>query len=77
MSAAHSGRFACAYLPAGTVHTGTFNAKSVKVAIFECESSGGVEWLLEGNLRIDHSAENMKYIIYISHFKFSEFHQFF
>ncbi|VDO29703.1 unnamed protein product [Onchocerca flexuosa] len=46
ISAAHSSRFACAYLPEGM--TGAISStNSVKVGVFECESSGGVEWLRE------------------------------
>lgn len=46
ISAAHSSRFACAYLPEGM--TGAISSISgVKVGVFECESSGGVEWLRE------------------------------
>ncbi|KAK0411859.1 hypothetical protein QR680_005883 [Steinernema hermaphroditum] len=50
VSAAHSGRFACAFKAPGSE---TFN--KIEVAVFECESSGGVEWLREDTLRIDSS----------------------
>uniref|UniRef100_A0A9J2PHZ4 RAVE complex protein Rav1 C-terminal domain-containing protein n=1 Tax=Ascaris lumbricoides TaxID=6252 RepID=A0A9J2PHZ4_ASCLU len=53
VSAAHSGRFACAYLPEGVVVSSITNANSIKVGVFECESSGGVEWLREDTLLID------------------------
>ncbi|KAM3726028.1 DmX-like protein [Dirofilaria immitis] len=46
ISAAHSSRFACAYLPEGMSDT-ISSISSVKVGVFECESSGGVEWLRE------------------------------
>lgn len=47
ISTAHSSRFACAYLPEGMAGTALSSANSVKVGVFECESSGGVEWLRE------------------------------
>ncbi|VDM49328.1 unnamed protein product [Toxocara canis] len=53
VSSAHSGRFACAYMPEGMVISSAANARSVKVGVFECESSGGVEWLREDTLLID------------------------
>uniref|UniRef100_A0A158R4B7 WD_REPEATS_REGION domain-containing protein n=1 Tax=Syphacia muris TaxID=451379 RepID=A0A158R4B7_9BILA len=53
VSAAHSGRFACAYMPEGAVASRLSCLKSVKIGVFECESSGGVEWLREDTLVID------------------------
>lgn len=58
VSCAHSGRFAAAY------HSGTIGHKigesviqNIEVAVFECESSGGVEWLQEDSFNLD------KYVI--------------
>uniref|UniRef100_A0A915PHM0 RAVE complex protein Rav1 C-terminal domain-containing protein n=1 Tax=Setaria digitata TaxID=48799 RepID=A0A915PHM0_9BILA len=52
ISAAHSSRFACAYLPEGTADSAS-SLSSVKVGVFECESSGGVEWLLEDTIAVN------------------------
>lgn len=57
VSAAHSGRFACAYdssVPRDGRPTLTTQASQVEVSVFECESSGGVEWLREDTLRVSH-----------------------
>ncbi|EJW88048.1 hypothetical protein WUBG_01037 [Wuchereria bancrofti] len=51
ISAAHSSRFACAYLPEGMT-CATSSISSVKVGVFECESSGGVEWLREDTITV-------------------------
>ncbi|KAK6110658.1 RAVE protein 1 C terminal family protein [Brugia pahangi] len=51
ISAAHSSRFACAYLPEG-MSCATSSISSVKVGVFECESSGGVEWLREDTITV-------------------------
>ena len=50
VSAAHSGRIACAYDPRGG--TNLANASEVEIGVFECESSGGVEWMREDTLHI-------------------------
>ncbi|TKR87267.1 hypothetical protein L596_011689 [Steinernema carpocapsae] len=47
VSAAHSGRFACAFKAPGSEMS-----NKIEVAVFECESSGGVEWLREDTLKI-------------------------
>lgn len=52
ISAAHTNRFACAYLPEGRTDA-TSSISSVKVAVFECESSGGVEWLREDTIIVN------------------------
>ncbi|VDK43174.1 unnamed protein product [Anisakis simplex] len=49
VSAAHNGRFACAYMPEGLIKADSM-ARSIKVGVFECESSGGVEWLREDTI---------------------------
>ncbi|KJH47114.1 hypothetical protein DICVIV_06822 [Dictyocaulus viviparus] len=46
VSAAHSGRIACAYDPKSGRNT-TQNVADVEIGVFECESSGGVEWMRE------------------------------
>ncbi|VDN05634.1 unnamed protein product [Thelazia callipaeda] len=51
LSAAHSTRFACAYLPEGIANTASVN--HIKVGVFECESSGGVEWLREDTVIVN------------------------
>uniref|UniRef100_A0A914ZRW3 RAVE complex protein Rav1 C-terminal domain-containing protein n=1 Tax=Parascaris univalens TaxID=6257 RepID=A0A914ZRW3_PARUN len=56
VSAAHSGRFACAYLPENVIVSSITSANSIKVGVFECESSGGVEWLREDTLVIDNKS---------------------
>ncbi|CAD6187487.1 unnamed protein product [Caenorhabditis auriculariae] len=48
VSAAHSGRLACAY----DSESVSGDSNSVEIAVFECESSGGVEWLREDTLSI-------------------------
>ncbi|KAL3982356.1 RAVE protein 1 C terminal family protein [Acanthocheilonema viteae] len=63
ISAAHSNRFACAYFPEGMTNA-TSSISSIKVGVFECESSGGVEWLCEDTIivnlrhRMKEGAEN-------------------
>ncbi|EJD75711.1 hypothetical protein LOAG_17206 [Loa loa] len=52
ISAAHSSRFACAYLPEGVAGSAS-SINSVKVGVFECESSGGVEWLREDTITVN------------------------
>lgn len=49
VNAAHSGRIACAYQKPNTT---TDNNIIIEVAVFECESSGGVEWFREDSFRI-------------------------
>uniref|UniRef100_W6NAQ0 Protein RBC-1 n=1 Tax=Haemonchus contortus TaxID=6289 RepID=W6NAQ0_HAECO len=49
ISAAHCGRIACAY-NAKRVYRGNKNVSCVELGVFECESSGGVEWLREATL---------------------------
>ncbi|PAV73995.1 hypothetical protein WR25_00482 [Diploscapter pachys] len=50
VSAAHSGRIACAY---DTALTSSLSAHSkIEIGVFECESSGGVEWLREDTLSV-------------------------
>ncbi|CAI5454852.1 unnamed protein product [Caenorhabditis angaria] len=49
VSAAHSGRIACAY---ESPSSGTQSSISLEVSVFECESSGGVEWLREDSFTI-------------------------
>ncbi|CAG9539942.1 unnamed protein product [Cercopithifilaria johnstoni] len=52
ISAAHSSRFACAYFPEGMTDA-TSSISSIKVGVFECESSGGVEWLCEDTIIVN------------------------
>ncbi|EPB75130.1 hypothetical protein ANCCEY_05799 [Ancylostoma ceylanicum] len=54
VSAAHSGRFACAYDPKAGCMEETHNIADVRVEIgvFECESSGGVEWMREDTFNL-------------------------
>lgn len=52
ISAAHSSRFACAYFPEGMTDA-TSSISSIKVGVFECESSGGVEWLREDTIIVN------------------------
>ncbi|MFH4976062.1 hypothetical protein AB6A40_002771 [Gnathostoma spinigerum] len=66
VSAAHSGRFACAYLPEGATATRASEISSIKVGVFECESSGGVEWLREDTLFIDNKPFRVDRILGIS-----------
>ncbi|CAL2047911.1 unnamed protein product [Caenorhabditis brenneri] len=44
VNAAHSGRIACAYQKPSATNESNI---SIEVAVFECESSGGVEWFRE------------------------------
>lgn len=48
ISAAHSGRIACV----SEKNVFNYDSVSVEVSIFECESSGGVEWLREDSFCI-------------------------
>ena len=54
LASAHSGRFACAFLPRTLPHELSVDAlaHNLSVAVYECESSGGVEWLQEEQLRL-------------------------
>uniref|UniRef100_A0A0R3RIQ7 Rav1p_C domain-containing protein n=1 Tax=Elaeophora elaphi TaxID=1147741 RepID=A0A0R3RIQ7_9BILA len=52
ISAAHNSRFACAYFPEGMTDA-TLSKSSIKVGVFECESSGGVEWLREDTIVVN------------------------
>uniref|UniRef100_A0A914UQD9 Uncharacterized protein n=1 Tax=Plectus sambesii TaxID=2011161 RepID=A0A914UQD9_9BILA len=57
VASAHSSRLACAYEPAGTVHhhrpgQETMEKLSVEIAVYECESTGGVEWTREDSLHL-------------------------
>ncbi|CAI2358263.1 unnamed protein product [Caenorhabditis sp. 36 PRJEB53466] len=54
VTAAHSGRIACAYEKEGNV-CNPDQEVSIEVAVFECESSGGVEWFREDSFTIPHS----------------------
>ncbi|GMR60970.1 hypothetical protein PMAYCL1PPCAC_31165, partial [Pristionchus mayeri] len=56
ISAAHSGRIACAYDSSYQRDITAGKANKVQVIVFECESSGGVEWLREDTLSIDNVA---------------------
>ncbi|GMT07275.1 hypothetical protein PENTCL1PPCAC_29449, partial [Pristionchus entomophagus] len=56
ISAAHSGRIACAYDSTYQREATAGKAKKVQVIVFECESSGGVEWLREDSITIDNVA---------------------
>ncbi|EGT40330.1 CBN-RBC-1 protein [Caenorhabditis brenneri] len=49
VNAAHSGRIACAYQKPSTTNESNI---SIEVAVFECESSGGVEWFREDSFSI-------------------------
>ncbi|KIH47071.1 hypothetical protein ANCDUO_22874, partial [Ancylostoma duodenale] len=52
VSAAHSGRFACAYDPKAGYVEETHNIADVEIGVFECESSGGVEWMREDTFNL-------------------------
>ncbi|KAK6034911.1 hypothetical protein COOONC_27580 [Cooperia oncophora] len=53
VAAARSGRIACAYDPArGCLET--WNTSVVEIGVFECESSGGAEWLREDTFAVEH-----------------------
>ncbi|CAB3399146.1 unnamed protein product [Caenorhabditis bovis] len=52
ITAAHSGRIALAYENSGAI---TNDMNCIEVAVFECESSGGVEWLREDSFEIKQS----------------------
>ncbi|GMT36366.1 hypothetical protein PFISCL1PPCAC_27663 [Pristionchus fissidentatus] len=56
ISAAHSGRIACAYDSTYQRDMTAGRSNKVQVIVFECESSGGVEWLREDTLTIDNVA---------------------
>ncbi|CAD5215760.1 unnamed protein product [Bursaphelenchus okinawaensis] len=55
MTSAHSGRFACVYKPfsSSTPIDMLSYFKDIHIAIYECETSGGVEWLQEKNVRLE------------------------
>uniref|UniRef100_A0A1I7WD60 WD_REPEATS_REGION domain-containing protein n=1 Tax=Heterorhabditis bacteriophora TaxID=37862 RepID=A0A1I7WD60_HETBA len=57
VSAAHSGRIACAYDPRCGGDLITLNTAEVEIGVFECESSGGVEWMREDTLPIKNGHE--------------------
>uniref|UniRef100_A0A914YLS6 RAVE complex protein Rav1 C-terminal domain-containing protein n=1 Tax=Panagrolaimus superbus TaxID=310955 RepID=A0A914YLS6_9BILA len=60
VSCAHSGRFAAAYHSGAATlghKVGASLTQNIEVAVFECESSGGVEWLQEDSFNLD------KYVI--------------
>ncbi|KAI6235649.1 hypothetical protein M3Y95_00074000 [Aphelenchoides besseyi] len=54
LASAHSGRFACAFLPLATTTELSPEAlvSNINIAVYECESSGGVEWLQEEHLKL-------------------------
>ncbi|KAI1722626.1 dmX-like protein 1 [Ditylenchus destructor] len=54
VSSAYSGRFAVAYrsVGAGTMQA-TSIGKNLELAVYECESSGGVEWLREDTFNLE------------------------
>ncbi|KAK6760766.1 hypothetical protein RB195_022003 [Necator americanus] len=52
VSAAHSGRIACAYDPKSGYVEVTQNIADVEIGVFECESSGGVEWMREDTFNL-------------------------
>lgn len=66
ISAAHSSRFACAYFPEGMTDS-TLPISSIKVGVFECESSGGVEWLCEDTIIVN-LRHNMRFCLTIPWF---------
>jgi hypothetical protein len=50
---ASSTRFACAYKPLANASFGQARkAARLQVAVYECESSGGIEWTLEDTIRL-------------------------
>lgn len=54
VASAHSGRFACAFLSEATINKDVASfVKNLNISLYECESSGGVEWLQEERLRLD------------------------
>lgn len=60
VSSAYSGLFSCIYRSAGSTQplmpSNVSNyisiAKNLELSVFECESSGGVEWLCEENFNL-------------------------
>lgn len=60
-------------MPEGTVLTKSSTLRSIKVGVFECESSGGVEWLREDTLVIDKKPLYLKRFyfdsVYLNEFK--------
>jgi hypothetical protein len=54
VSAANSSRFACAFLSEATINKDVAGfLRNINVSLYECESSGGVEWLQEERLKLD------------------------
>ncbi|KAE9556016.1 hypothetical protein FO519_000762 [Halicephalobus sp. NKZ332] len=55
ISSAHSGRFATAFRSSDShyIKEGATLTQDLKVAVFECESSGGVEWLQEDSFDLE------------------------
>ncbi|KAI6176952.1 hypothetical protein M3Y97_00854600 [Aphelenchoides bicaudatus] len=63
VSSAHSGRFACAFLSEATVNKDVASfVRNLNVSLYECESSGGVEWLQEERLKLDKCFPNREFI---------------
>jgi hypothetical protein len=59
VASAHSDRFACAFLPEQTISRDVISfAKNVNISVYECESSGGVEWMQEERLRLEKCFSN-------------------
>ncbi|CAJ0582912.1 unnamed protein product, partial [Mesorhabditis spiculigera] len=54
LAAAHSGRLACAYDSRTSSYGAHDRPTKIDIGIFECESSGGVEWMREDLITIDH-----------------------
>ncbi|CAJ0959160.1 unnamed protein product, partial [Mesorhabditis belari] len=52
LSAAHSGRLACAYDPRIGQYDVDDRPTKIDIGVFECESSGGVEWMREDTISI-------------------------
>lgn len=50
VSSAYSCRFACAFDPMNTFDTSKSEMVNIEVGIYECESTGGTEWVLEDRL---------------------------
>lgn len=50
VSCAYSGRFACSFDPLNEFDTTKSESVNIEVGIYECESSGGIEWILEDRL---------------------------
>lgn len=69
VSCAYSGRFACSFDPSNSFDTSKSEKVNVEIAVYECESTGGTEWMQEDILhlrdiripRVVHQLENYEF----------------